>query len=62
VRTAELTTALAPVRDHALASGREALLAVGSVFILMANKLDSFRSQPPLSAGIGNGPAAPFVG
>jgi len=61
-KTADLTSALAPVRDHALASGREAMLAVSSLFVIVADKLDSLRSQSPRVAGTENGPAAPAAG
>lgn len=58
----EVLGALAPVRDHALASGREALLTVSSLFAVAAQGLDRLRSQSSASkteadgSSVRNGP------
>jgi hypothetical protein len=57
-KTADVTSALAPVRDHAVASAREALLAVSSLFAVLASNLDRLRSQTTITPGTETSPVS----
>jgi hypothetical protein len=43
-KTSDLNEALTPARDHALASVREAMLAISSLFQLLAQGCDHLRT------------------
>jgi hypothetical protein len=60
--TCDLACALNPVRDHCLASAREAMLAASSLFAIAAHKLDDLRSSTPVPAGTGAAPTSPPLG